>query len=39
MWKILVIDQDVTFSNTLAQSICGDDKRLAVVDNADTAIK
>lgn len=38
MWKILVIDQDVAFTNTLAQSICGDDKRLAIVDNAGTAI-
>jgi len=38
MWKILVIDQDVTFTNALAQSICGDDKRLAIVDNAETAI-
>ena len=38
MWKILVIDQDVSFTNTLAQSICGDDKRLAIVDSFETAI-
>ena len=39
MWKILVIDQDITFTDALAKSICGDDKRLAIVDDAEIAIK
>lgn len=39
MWKILLVDQDSTFMNNLAESICGDDKRLAIADNAETAVK